>query len=149
MHDIGYERGNSTTNLCSVFCTLSQTAEGCSTDAYHAIHVFSRYTVDIADVAAMVPTFLKLTGQSRSAVQLLPPPSDRNNPLTAVEVARTAEVSCFLPLICCCVISAAEAAHGLATLCGYMTGACWQPIKTRTTLPCKSHSSNGYVQRPY
>ena len=45
------------------------------------------------DVPAMVPTMVKLPGQSRSMVQLLPPPSDLNNPLTAVELARSAEVS--------------------------------------------------------
>lgn len=44
------------------------------------------------DVPAMVPTMVKLPGQSRSMVQLLPPPSDLNNPLTAVELARSAEV---------------------------------------------------------
>ena len=46
-----------------------------------------------ADVPAMVPTMVKLPGQSRSMVQLLPPPSDPRNPLTAVELARSAEVS--------------------------------------------------------
>lgn len=46
----------------------------------------------------MVPTLVKLPGQSRSMVQLLPPPSDLDNPLTAVELARSAEVSsaCFI-----------------------------------------------------
>ena len=41
----------------------------------------------------MVPTMVRLPGQSRSMVQLLPPPSDRHNPLTAVDLARCAEVS--------------------------------------------------------
>ena len=54
-----------------------------------------------ADVPAMVPTMVKLSGQSRSMVQLLPPPSDPNNPLTAVELARSAEVS-EGPLLCQC-----------------------------------------------
>lgn len=41
----------------------------------------------------MLPKMVKLPGQSQSMVQLLPPPSDLNNPLTAVELARSAEVS--------------------------------------------------------
>ena len=48
----------------------------------------------------MVPTMVKLPGQSRSMVQLLPPPADPTNPLTAVELARSAEVcilgACFV-----------------------------------------------------
>ncbi|KAL3135477.1 hypothetical protein ABBQ38_005957 [Trebouxia sp. C0009 RCD-2024] len=45
-----------------------------------------------SDVPAMVPTLVKLPGQSRGMVQLLPPPADPTNPLTAVELARSAEV---------------------------------------------------------
>ena len=45
-----------------------------------------------ADVPAMLPTMVRLPGQSRSAVQLLPPPSDLRNPLTTVELARSVEV---------------------------------------------------------
>ena len=41
----------------------------------------------------MVPTMVRLPGQSRSMVQLLPPPADSNNPLTAVDLARSAEVT--------------------------------------------------------
>ena len=40
----------------------------------------------------MVPTMVKLPGQSRSMIQLLPPPADLDNPLTAVDIARSAEV---------------------------------------------------------
>ena len=61
--------------------------------------VYRRVPIYCADAAAMVPTFLRLPGQSRSAVQLLPPPADRSSPLTAVDLARTAEVSCPSPLL--------------------------------------------------
>jgi hypothetical protein len=44
-------------------------------------------------VPAMVPTMVKLPGQSRSMIQLLPPPADLDNPLTAVDIARSAEVN--------------------------------------------------------
>ncbi len=35
---------------------------------------------------------VKLPGQSRSMVQLLPPPADATSPLTTVDLARSAEV---------------------------------------------------------
>ena len=44
-------------------------------------------------VPPMVPTMVKLPGQSRSMIQLLPPPADLDNPLTAVDIARSAEVN--------------------------------------------------------
>ncbi len=48
----------------------------------------------------MVPTMVKLPGQSRSMIQLLPPPADLHNPLTAVDIARSAEVNTCLSLFC-------------------------------------------------
>ena len=46
----------------------------------------------LSGVPPMVPTMVRLPGQSRSMVQLLPPPADSTNPLTAVALARSAEV---------------------------------------------------------
>lgn len=60
----------------------------------NAKDVYTRVPICCADAAAMAPTFLRLPGHSRSAVQLLPPAADRSSPLTAVDLARTAEVSC-------------------------------------------------------
>ena len=54
--------------------------------------MFDIDSVLFAAVPAMVPTLVKLPGQ-RSVMQLVPPPADLHNPLVAVELARSAEVS--------------------------------------------------------
>ena len=80
---------------------------------------------------------VKLPGQSRSMIQLLPPPADLGNPLTAVDIARSAEVNKLQTL---------PKPVLLANLCRHST------FQLLLSLPgCSSHQCcvSGYVQAVY
>ncbi|DBA66726.1 TPA: hypothetical protein ACH3X2_001875 [Trebouxia sp. C0005] len=63
-----------------------------ASEAPKALSLDPGMDVDSEGMPPMVPTMVKLPGQSRSMIQLLPPPAGLDNPLTAVDIARSAEV---------------------------------------------------------
>ena len=90
-------------------------------------------------VPPMVPTMVKLPGQSRSMIQLLPPPADLDNPLTAVDIARSAEVNKLQTL---------SQPVLLATICRHLCCDNLPQLLLPSLLGLSSHhcSISGYVQ---
>ena len=81
-----------TWTTCSLYQHLSAACVSIYLEFCPYKSVFALLLGFCSGVPPMVPTMVKLPGQSRSMIQLLPPPADLDNSLTAVDIARSAEV---------------------------------------------------------